>query len=24
MLAHKGWTHLGLAAPPAPGQGELL
>jgi holliday junction DNA helicase RuvB len=24
MLAHKGWTHLGMQAPPAPGQGELL
>jgi len=24
MLAHKGWTHLGLAAPPAPGQGDLF
>lgn len=24
MLAHKGWTHLGMQAPPTPGQGELL
>ncbi|WP_439136752.1 Holliday junction branch migration DNA helicase RuvB [Roseicyclus sp.] len=24
MLAHKGWTHLGLAAPPMPGQGDLF
>jgi Holliday junction DNA helicase RuvB len=24
MLAHKGWTHLGLAAPIAPGQGDLF
>jgi len=24
MLAHKGWTHLGLAAPPAPGQADLF
>ena len=22
--AHKGWTHLGMQAPPMPGQGELL
>ncbi len=24
MLAHKGWTHLGMAAPPAPGQADLF
>ncbi|MEJ6391541.1 Holliday junction branch migration DNA helicase RuvB [Gymnodinialimonas ulvae] len=24
MLAHKGWSHLGLAAPKRPDQGELL
>jgi len=24
MLAHKGWTHLGLAAPAAPGQADLF
>ena len=24
MLAHKGWTHLGMQAPPAPVHGELL
>lgn len=24
MLAHKGWTHLGLTAPPMPGQGDLF
>ncbi len=24
MLAQKGWTHLGLAAPKAPGQGDLF
>lgn len=24
MLAHKGWTHLGLPTPPAPGQGDLF
>ncbi|MEY3003505.1 MAG: hypothetical protein RLZZ491_681 [Pseudomonadota bacterium] len=24
MLAHKGWTHLGLPPPPGPAQGDLL
>ncbi len=24
MLAHKGWTHLGLAPPPVPGQTDLF
>ncbi|KPP85704.1 MAG: Holliday junction DNA helicase RuvB [Rhodobacteraceae bacterium HLUCCO07] len=24
MLAHKGWTHLGLAPPPVPGQSDLF
>jgi holliday junction DNA helicase RuvB len=24
MLAHKGWTHLGLPAPPVAGQGDLF
>ncbi|MBY6201290.1 Holliday junction branch migration DNA helicase RuvB [Maritalea mobilis] len=24
MLAHKGWSHLGLAAPKQPGQGDLF